>query len=510
MGTHLEVERTFAPDVDTELPDMTGLPGVAGISEPQTWHLEATYFDTQGLALTRAGISLRRRTGGEDEGWHLKVPAAVGRLEERLPLSRARLAPPGELRELVLGRTRTAGLEPVANITTTRTVRRLLGVNGTVLAEIADDVVRAESPVADTAPAQWREWEVELVAGDLGLLEAAEELITSAGVPVSAVQSKIVRALAPRLENTPTAERQPPSATGPARLLVLPWLQEQVEELLRQDLVTRRGGASGVHQMRVAGRRLRAALATYRPLLDREVTEPLRDELRWLIGALGGARDAQVAHELLAELVEREAQRTDVTALRRQLAAAHDSAEQEMTDHAAELLGSERYLVLVENLVTLQDVPPWTEAAERAAHDVVLSRVVKDVERLVRRHEEADAWRAPGEEGAYDHATHEVRKAAKRLRYACESVEAIWRKDARRLRRRAKQVTELLGERNDTVLTRAELERLAAEATQAGESAFVHGRLHALEEQHADELTAAYLRHWPKVARRLRAWPEPR
>ena len=68
---------------------------------------------------------------------------------------------------------------------------------------------------------------------------------------------------------------------------------------MRQDL------PGGVHKMRVATRRLRNALATHRPLLDRDVTEPVRDELKWLAGALGDARDAEVLQaRLVGELDE--------------------------------------------------------------------------------------------------------------------------------------------------------------------------------------------------------------
>ena len=60
----------------------------------------------------------------------------------------------------------------------------------------------------------------------------------------------------------------------------------------RLDPAVRLDADDAVHKMRVAVRRLRSTLATYRRLLDRDVTEPLRDELKWLGGVLGAVRDA--------------------------------------------------------------------------------------------------------------------------------------------------------------------------------------------------------------------------
>ena len=66
----------------------------------------------------------------------------------------------------------------------------------------------------------------------------------------------------------------------------------------------------GLHKARIACRRLRAALATYRPLLDREVTDPLRTEVEWLGRSLAEARDATVVRDRLRALID--AERPDV------------------------------------------------------------------------------------------------------------------------------------------------------------------------------------------------------
>src|SRR5664279_86669 len=152
MSVHHEVERTYQPESDALLPDFTRLARVSAVGEPVTFTLEATYFDTPGLALARAGVTLRRRTGGPDAGWHLKVPAGAGRDEVHVPLSRALHVPPKPLRTAVHPWTLGVELVPVASVTTTRTTYTLLGRDDVVLAEAADDVVDAEELLEARAP----------------------------------------------------------------------------------------------------------------------------------------------------------------------------------------------------------------------------------------------------------------------------------------------------------------------------------------------------------------------
>ena len=73
----LEVERKFAVGAGFALPDLSTVPGVAAVTGPQTYHLTAIYLDTPGLDLAAAHITLRRRCGGSDDGWHLARLAAV-------------------------------------------------------------------------------------------------------------------------------------------------------------------------------------------------------------------------------------------------------------------------------------------------------------------------------------------------------------------------------------------------------------------------------------------------
>ena len=96
MGSvrHDEVERKLDVGAATILPTLTGVDGVATMGQPVEHHLEATYFDTADLDLARHGVTLRRRTGGDDAGWHVKLPRGKDtRTEVRRPLGGATRGP---------------------------------------------------------------------------------------------------------------------------------------------------------------------------------------------------------------------------------------------------------------------------------------------------------------------------------------------------------------------------------------------------------------------------------
>ncbi|HEU4810639.1 MAG TPA: CHAD domain-containing protein [Nocardioides sp.] len=286
-----------------------------------------------------------------------------------------------------------------------------------------------------------------------------------------------------------------PGPRNPVALVAHRRLAEQVAELVRRDGRIRRGRDGDVHQARVACRKLRSALATYRPLLEPAVTEPLREELRWLGTALGSARDSQVVRDRLTALVGDE---DDVVGpVQRRIEASYDALRAVAVAEVATTLESARHRDLLVALERLVVVPPWTDLAGRDARDVVPDLVREDWRRLRRRVEALD-----GAEDR-DRAFHEVRKAAKRLRYAAESLEPVWGRDAKRLGKAATRITALLGERQDTVMSRADLVALSADAVAAGESGFTYARLNAREQGRADELDLAFDDAWRDLRRAM-------
>ena len=154
MATHhREVETKLEPPEGAALPGFEAAPRVASTTAPLELPLDAEYFDTADLALAAAGSSLRRRSGGVDDGWHLKAPAGAARAEVQLPLDGSR-AVPEALRDAVRLHARAEPLSAVVRLRTRRRVLRLLDADGTALIEIADDEVAAAP--ADGGPSDAR------------------------------------------------------------------------------------------------------------------------------------------------------------------------------------------------------------------------------------------------------------------------------------------------------------------------------------------------------------------
>ena len=491
---HAERERKYDVEESTGFPaleDLTGLPGVVGVESPAEEELDATYLDTAGLDLTAHGITLRRRTGGEDAGWTLKLPVSADERQElRVPLGRKGEPVPRELLARVRAHVRKHAVTPLLRLSTTRRVRRLMGEDGVVRALLVDDHVAATPLRKRGRKSSWREWEVELAAdGSPELWDALEPLLFRTGAVRSTSGSKLARGLGDRL---PPKEQRPPSklsrrATA-AELLRLA-LRTQVDSLKEHDAEVRRGTEESVHEMRIACRRLRSTLATYRPLLgDPEAAVAVRGELQWLGDALNKARDAQVMQARLTHLVEQEPEALVLGPVRARIEA--DLGERYATGLAEGLrqMDDERYFRLLDALDALLDAP-LTGRADRPAPKVVsalLGRELKRVERAARR---ADKATDPAQR---DLALHDLRKAAKRLRYAAESAVPALGKPMKKLARRAKALQDVLGEHQDGVVARQLLLDLSEQACARGENAFTYGRLHAHEEAMAGNVDAAY------------------
>ncbi|MCX4693373.1 CYTH and CHAD domain-containing protein [Streptomyces sp. NBC_01408] len=490
--TKRETERKFeftqadkkrAKQARHEVPDLTGTAAIAAVSDQGTVDLDAVYYDTPDLRLAADGLTLRRRTGGKDEGWHLKLPVSPEvRDEVTAPLGDTL---PRALAALIRSRVRDAGLEPQVRLVSSRRVSHLLDAEGALLAELSIDAVRAER---GEAAVSWTEVEVELADGaEPALLDAVEKTFRKAGLRVSDAPSKLARALA-ETGATPAARSSDAAGAeaaddGTAGAYVLSYLWEQRDALIAQDPAVRRSLPDSVHQMRVATRRLRSAFKTYRKVLDRAVTDPIGEELRWLAAELGVDRDQEVLLERIQTRIGELPRTLILGPVRGRLRVWNNSRRSDSRRRALAALDSKRYLTLLDTLDALLETPPLLKNAADPAPAVLPKAVRRDYERLAGRVEGALAL-TPGEER--DLALHEARKAAKRARYAAEAATPALGKPAKRMAKAMKSVQTLLGDHQDSVVAREALRGLGIQAAGAGESAFTWGVLYAREEVQAE------------------------
>jgi CHAD domain-containing protein len=503
--TVTETETKYEAGPDTALPRLDTLPRVTGARGPDEQQLVAEYYDTADLRLLDAGITLRRRTGGGDAGWHLKLPAAPGSREEiRLPPGRAGRVP-AELADLVRARTRGAPLVPVAAITTLRRVTTLLGQHDESLAEVADDSVRAvafHDGENSSSATEWREIEVELTGGDGALLAAADSLLRDSGLQRSARSAKLERVLGERPRQPPGPAKLTPSAS--AGEVIGAYLRSQAERLKSLDPKVRRAEPDSVHQMRVASRRLRSALRSFGAVVGRPETDHLAAELRWLGGVLGEARDAEVQAERLDEQVRQ----TDIEELlgpvQARIQAHNAKARAASLKAVSAALKSARYYALLDELDLLTADVPSGAAARESARQALPAAVARSYRKTRRRMR--TALRAPAGRPR-EAALHEVRKAAKQARYAAEAVAPVLGRDAARFGNRMKKLQTVLGDHQDTVVGRQLARRLGIAAQLAGESAFSYGLFYGLDACAGAGLQARAAKAWREASRgRYRRW----
>jgi CHAD domain-containing protein len=238
--------------------------------------------------------------------------------------------------------------------------------------------------------------------------------------------------------------------------------------------------------MRVATRRLRSALATFRPLFAEGSVEPLRAELKWLGEVLGRARDAEVMRRRLREDVAAQPAELIVGPVLRRIDVELRREHKEAHQAVVEMLNGERYLDLVAALEGFVADPPFDDRAGKPAKAQAAKLVRRSFRRVERAAEAVDAAdTSSGDAVGHDHPLHEVRKAAKRARYAAESVEPVVGKPAKQLAAAMEQIQETLGDHQDSVVERVWLRELGMRAQLAGENGWTFGRMHGLAEARA-------------------------
>jgi len=493
----LERETKLQVDAGFRLPELAW-DGFAA-TEGATRRFATTYVDTPDLRIARWGASLRHREG---EGWMVKLPLAGAGSSELLARDERRFEGadprrvPNEAADLLRAYARGRGLEPVARLRTVRRPVEIVDELGRRVAVVTDDEVSVMQ--GRRVAARFREVEVELEEGVPA--ETGEELVR-----------RLQQAGAGEVENVPKLRRAlGPAAEAPADVMapaigkdssvedvVRAALSASVIRLVRNDPGVRLGeDPEAVHQARVATRRLRSELRTFRDVLEPAWGAEIRGELRRLGEELGAVRDPEVLRDRLRARASRLAprDREAVDSMVRRLEAQRDEARRRLVED----LGSQRYASLLDAVVEASGTPRVLEgvAAARAvdALPAILEAPWKNLVSAVERVEEDES----------DDTLHRARIRAKRIRYAADAAAPVFGKAAKAFAKAAAGLQDVLGEHQDAVVARAWL-RETADADPS--YAFVAGQLDSLEAAAASEARAAWPDAWKALARkRLRFW----
>ena len=491
-----EIELKFAVHPSFDLPEIKVRAGVAAIQELEPLSLHSIYYDTVDLRLARNGVTLRHRRGEDGSQWTLKLPTGDKRAAIRDEIDFAASEEvPLEAAELVTGFTRRASLQQVAVLETKRGRRKLIGDDETELALVVHD----EVAVIENEQVVTRFREIELEGLEVGLREliAIGDALQEVGAVPSEPVPKAVRALGPRATappDVPSAPRLAPYA--PASEAIEALLARSVTRLISNHAAARLGDEEGVHQMRVAMRRLRSDLRTFGPLVDPSWSEEVIPELKWLADLLGDVRDLDV-------LMQRfENHGGDLKPDIQPLFGAVAKSLKESRSVLYEGLRSDRYGELLEKLVRSAQNPPVTPEASRPCAVTLIPLVEKTWKRLRR------AVRVAGKDPTAD-ALHEIRIRAKRVRYASEAVAPALgaRGDkAKVFAKAAARLQDVLGEHQDAIVAQARIQQIVGDKPR-GSFALAGGRLVERQAKSAAEARTAWRKAWKRLDRKKsRSW----
>ena len=482
---------------------MEGLvPGARAVGLPVI-HLDATYFDTSDLRLARSGITLRHRDGEPGPAWTVKLPEegqGSDLIRREIGFDGPADHVPDPAADLVLASTRAEVLQPVARLITTRRPTHIRDEGGRLLVEIVDDnvsVTHQQQP-----PSEFREVEVELHAsGSLGhlALGAAVSRLVDAGCSAGNPIPKLVRALG-------EAATRPPDVVVPAFTddatvvdLVRHATARSVAQMLRHDPGARLGDdPEDVHKLRVAARRLRSDLHSFKLILDSEQIDPIRTELRWLGGVVGAVRDTDVLTARLTDNIS-------------SLSAVDERGAKGIMDLLHEEAAGERgrdARGAARSPISASPRPPGGSCSRSAlrAHAKLTKRrshkiAVKIVEKPWRR--VVQAVHGLGDDPS-DAQLHAVRILAKRSRYAAEAAAPLLGPNAARFASAVADLQTVLGDHQDTVVAEAWLQGSLTANPEGHETV---RQLIAIEQSQRATLRAEWRSVWRKAsAKKLRSF----
>lgn len=494
-----EREAKLAAPSGFELPELGGADGADGgflaeVLPPRRYG--TTYWDTPDLRLARWGASLRFRDG---EGWTVKLPSdrdGPVLVREEVTFEGGPRRVPEAAADLVRAYVRGAPLAPVGRLRAVRRPVALRNAAGEELAEVVDDEVQVIQ--GRRVAGRFRELEVELgEAAGPDTMDRVLALLREAGARDAEPVSKYRRALGDRDVGPPELVLGDLAKDASVEDLLKRDLAEATLRLFRHEPAVRLGeDPEGVHQARVACRRLRSTLRTFSSMLEPEWTRRLRDELRWLADRLGEVRDADV---MLARLSRRlDALPDDDAAAGRRLLTGLATERDAARVRLLEAMREPRYTALLDDLVAAARAPAVLASAAAPAAAAMTPPVAEQWAKLRKA-----VKKAGGEPP--DEVLHRIRVKAKRCRYAAEAVEPVVGGRARDFAKAVATLQDVLGEHHDGVVAESWLRRRAG-ASRRNET-LVAGELIGLERADAAAARTAWRRAWRKLSKkRLTGW----
>lgn len=447
--------------------------GLFPIGEAKVSQLHAVYFDTPAMALRDGAFSLRVRRKGDTYIQTLKHRADGGifdrdEWETQVPgpdLDLALLA--GTPAEAAVG---DAPLAPVFSVEVERRVH--IWQRGETRIEVSFDTGLIDAGDRQDAVS---EMELELLSGPpQALFDLARDLLARAPLTL-AFESKAERGYRLVGHDGVAALKAQHTAVGPATTGAAAFQRISRDALVQiagnARLLQRAHNPDVLHQMRVGLRRFRAALSIFRGMLDAEGLNAARSETRWLAGELSEARDIDVFLQRAAtpdEIEESPGRAAFFRALR--------IAQAEAYERALVAVRSNRFRTLLLTLGEWVEVGGWQRLANdrqrslregpaAALASPVMDRLDERLRRRSRKLREIDV-----------EARHDLRKLAKKLRYAAAFFGEAFPKHPKRRARFIAALRELqdrLGELNDMAVARSVAMR--AVGRRSGELAFAAG-----------------------------------
>jgi CHAD domain-containing protein len=255
-----------------------------------------------------------------------------------------------------------------------------------------------------------------------------------------------------------------------------------------------------LHDMRVASRRMTAALRAFRKALPTRRVKSFRRDLKWVRSALGDVRDLDVyLMHLDEETRDLEPELQDSMELyRARLRTRRQRARRSML----RVLESKRYAQFVERLGAFLEAGP-PEEADGAAGRLAVEQGARIIRRRFKRVLRDGRAIKPG---SPDSDLHSLRIRCKRLRYACEFFTDLYGSPARKFAREVTKLQDVLGAHQDAVVARETLAEFARDVSGPPERLrglyLALGRLMAMHAQQADATRTGFFAAWKRFDRK--------